>query len=276
MVSIPLRLLELPFVHVYHRGPQVVILEKSLTESMLERPSYVAMHAISIVLSGSQRITTTDGPGLHLKAGQVGILRKGLYNVTDLVPGEGDFHSLHLFFADELLGEWLRNPATLFDPPGPFWQQSAPEWLDAFLTGLRGILPDAPDLAPLKVRELLMGLLANGQEEALAAYLHSLRTPNPRELMPFMRAHVYHPFSIADYASLTGRSESTFRREFKQKTGRSPRKWIIEQRLNRAKELLHTRRDSVSEVAQQVGYQHVSHFIKAYKKAFGHTPTAGM
>ncbi|MEO1449647.1 MAG: AraC family transcriptional regulator [Bacteroidota bacterium] len=274
MVSIPLRLLEVPFVQVHSRGQQVVILEKSLSQPMLERPSYVSMHALSIVLAGAQRITTTDGPSLQVSSGHIGMLRKGLYNVTDLVPEQGDYHSVHFFFEEEVLGDWL-GTSSQQEHKGPFWQQAAPDWLEAFLAGTRAILKQAPELAPLKLRELLTGLMAEPGGEALRAYLHSLRILNPRELLPFMRAHVYHPFSIADYASLTGRSESTFRREFKQKTGCSPRQWIIEQRLTKAQELLHNQQDSVSAVAAQVGYQHVSHFIKAYKKAFGHTPKRG-
>ncbi|WP_223670527.1 helix-turn-helix domain-containing protein [Kangiella shandongensis] len=77
---------------------------------------------------------------------------------------------------------------------------------------------------------------------------------------------------VSDYAALTGRSLSTFTREFKRLYGTSPNKWLIQKRLEKSSELLEKTSMSVTEVAMEVGYENVSHFIKAYKRLFDTTP----
>lgn len=80
------------------------------------------------------------------------------------------------------------------------------------------------------------------------------------------------PLDIEDYAYLTGRSISTFRRDFKSKYTISPKKWLIEKRLEKASLLLKGKNDSVTSIALQVGYENTSHFIKAFQKEFNISP----
>ena len=68
-------------------------------------------------------------------------------------------------------------------------------------------------------------------------------------------------------------SERHFSRKVKKLTGMSPRKYIRQKRMNRAKELLeagtHT---TVKEVATMVGYANIGYFINQFEKAFGKRP----
>lgn len=87
-----------------------------------------------------------------------------------------------------------------------------------------------------------------------------------------MEIHYDKPLTVEDYAYLTGRSESTFRREFKARFGIPPRQWIIRKRLEKAYELLESTNWEVAQVAEAVGYDNVSHFISAFKKEYQRTP----
>lgn len=60
MVNIPARLLKTPFITVFYHDSQLTILEKSITESVEQRPSFLTRHAISFVLEGEQRLETED------------------------------------------------------------------------------------------------------------------------------------------------------------------------------------------------------------------------
>jgi len=77
---------------------------------------------------------------------------------------------------------------------------------------------------------------------------------------------------ISDYATLTGRSDSSFNRDFKRLFGTTPKKWLITKRLSKSHKLLRNTNLNVTQIAMEVGYENVSHFIEAYKKRYGMTP----
>jgi len=87
-----------------------------------------------------------------------------------------------------------------------------------------------------------------------------------------MLAHFDKPLTIPDYAYLTGQSERSFRRNFKARFGQSPKKWLMVQRLEKAKLLLEHQDSLVKDVAIQSGYRSSSHFIESYRGRFGETP----
>ena len=80
------------------------------------------------------------------------------------------------------------------------------------------------------------------------------------------------PLKVEDYAYLTGRSESTFRRDFKQYFDTTPQQWLKEQRLEKALRLLQKQEMSVTQVAYEIGYENISYFIRAFKGKVGLSP----
>ena len=65
---------------------------------------------------------------------------------------------------------------------------------------------------------------------------------------------------------------SAFKREFEAQFHASPAHWIKQKRLEQAAFLLKNANKNVSEVSMEIGYESVSHFIKAYKEKYGFTP----
>lgn len=61
---------------------------------------------------------------------------------------------------------------------------------------------------------------------------------------------------------------------FKQHIGLSPNEYLIHTRLNRAKHLLRTTNHSINQVAMDVGFNNIGHFINLFKKYEGSTPNA--
>ncbi len=62
-------------------------------------------------------------------------------------------------------------------------------------------------------------------------------------------------------------------RVFKEETGNSPINYLINIRLNRAKEMLETNQVTVKEAAETVGYQDAYYFSKLFKKHYGKSPS---
>ncbi|MGW3654669.1 GlxA family transcriptional regulator [Streptomyces sp. NPDC005151] len=98
--------------------------------------------------------------------------------------------------------------------------------------------------------------------------------------------HLHEPLSLAELADRARMSLRTFARRFDEEVGMSPGRWLIQQRVGRARQLLESSDLSVDEIAGQVGFatgtslrQHLHAAIGvsplAYRRTFRGAPRAG-
>ena len=90
-------------------------------------------------------------------------------------------------------------------------------------------------------------------------------------LQDFMEKNFRSDMSMSEFALASGRSLSTFKRDFKKMSELSPERWLTDRRLRAAYDLLSKGR-RVSDVCFDVGFKNVSHFSAIFKKKFGQTP----
>ncbi|HEY9665038.1 MAG TPA: helix-turn-helix transcriptional regulator [Allocoleopsis sp.] len=86
--------------------------------------------------------------------------------------------------------------------------------------------------------------------------------------------HLETDLSVAEIADAVQMSPYYFSRCFKQSIGLSPYQYILQQRIERAKQYLLQRDLTLAEVAQQVGFASQSHLNRHFKRFVGMTPTA--
>lgn len=127
------------------------------------------------------------------------------------------------------------------------------------------------ELLRLKMVEGLYVLL--NTDKSLYASLFDFTDPWKIDLMDFMEQNYMDDLSLEEMASYTGRSLSTFKRDFRKYSELTPQRWIIRRRLEAACELLRTSQLKVSEVCGKVGFKNLSHFSKIYKERYGVAPT---
>lgn len=82
------------------------------------------------------------------------------------------------------------------------------------------------------------------------------------------------PCSVERLASAFNLSKSHLQHLFKQQTGLRLGHIIIEQRLDRAAQLLKSTNMRIKEIADAVGYEHTSSFIRAFERRFMQAPQA--
>jgi AraC-like DNA-binding protein len=82
------------------------------------------------------------------------------------------------------------------------------------------------------------------------------------------------PYSLERLATEFNLSKSHLQHFFKQQTGLRLGHTIIEQRLNRAAQLLKSTNMRIKEIADAVGYEHTSSFIRAFERRFTQPPRA--
>lgn len=79
--------------------------------------------------------------------------------------------------------------------------------------------------------------------------------------------------SNATLALASGVSEVYFRKRFTQRFGVSPHRYLLDLRIQRAKQLLAEGEQSVSQIAEACGFTNVYHFSRTFKSNVGVTPT---
>ena len=79
--------------------------------------------------------------------------------------------------------------------------------------------------------------------------------------------------SLSDLAALAGMSPHYFGELFKRSTGSPPHRFVLQRRIERAKELLLDRTLSVLEAGLRVGFPNPSHFARTFHRFVGVTPS---
>ena len=115
------------------------------------------------------------------------------------------------------------------------------------------LAPDPPRMAPPPVR----GGLAPWQE---------------RRAKELMSTHLGREISLAFVAGECRLSVSHFARSFKQCTGKPPHRWLLENRVERAKELLTDAGLPLAEIALECGFSDQSHFTRVFSRIAGTSP----
>jgi AraC-like DNA-binding protein len=79
---------------------------------------------------------------------------------------------------------------------------------------------------------------------------------------------------LSELAAICGLSVSHFARAFKEATGMPPHRWLLAQRVQRAKTLLASSRAAISEIALSCGFADQSHLTRVFSRAMGISPGA--
>jgi AraC-like DNA-binding protein len=80
------------------------------------------------------------------------------------------------------------------------------------------------------------------------------------------------PLTVEDMARVATMSRFHFSRRFRDATGRSPYRYLVDVRLERAAELLRRGRCGVTEAALSVGFSDPSRFARMFRGRFGASP----
>ncbi|RYF94309.1 MAG: AraC family transcriptional regulator, partial [Chitinophagaceae bacterium] len=133
-------------------------------------------------------------------------------------------------------------------------------------------MPDE-SLVQLKFRELILTIADNpGNAEVLSYFCSLLRAPQANSLQTVMEENFCYNLKLEEFARMSSRSLSAFKRDFFKIFNTSPGKWLIEKRLDHALHLITNLNKTVSETAFESGFESASHFSRAFRDRFGKSP----
>jgi AraC family transcriptional regulator len=95
-----------------------------------------------------------------------------------------------------------------------------------------------------------------------------------RRVKEFIDAQISNEITPSDLAPLAGLSHYHFIRAFKDTVGLTPYRYVLSERIRRARGLLSRPDLSVGDVALAVGFSDVSQLNRVFRKFVGVTPTA--
>lgn len=240
---------------------------------------FLEQHLLYVVLGGSVKLTCgrqswTVGKNqmiLLRKAHSVSYEKKGS-------PETGLFESQLFAINDELLKDFLTKLQVNVPPmTEEFGAHVSPmsARLVAYCWSLAPYFNDPSQVNPGLLRMKVMELLFNVMDcsKNIFRQMLQLRHPVKIDVHRVVEENYAFPISLEELAYLSGRSLSSFKRDFQSIYGETPAKWIREKRLSKAHQMLQSSQMSVADVAYSLGFENPTHFSRIFKQHYGIAPS---
>jgi AraC family transcriptional regulator len=194
---------------------------------------------------------------------------------------EGPVEFLHLYLPPALLRQ-------AWDETGAGAASAGPDLRAPF--GGDGPLVEQILLALLDAggaADLLAGLYADSLVHSLTLHLiraHAgagsgrhrpprvLQTPALALVLDYVEANLDRPMALADLAAVAGLSVFHFARVFRRSVGQTPRRYVMERRVDAARRRLAAGGEPIIEVAAACGFASSTHFASAFRRLVGVSP----
>ena len=239
---------------------------------------FLEQHLLYVVLGGSVKLTC-GRQSWTVGKNQMILLRKAhsIYYEKKGSPETGLFESLLFSINDELLKDFLTtqqlNVPLMTEELGAQVSPMSAR-LVAYCWSLAPYFNDTsqvnPELLRLKVMELLFNVMDCSKN--IFRQMLQLRQPVKVDVHRVVEENYTSPITLEELAYLSGRSLSSFKRDFQSIYGETPAKWIREKRLSKARQMLQSSRMSVADVAYSLGFENPTHFSRIFKERFGSSP----
>ncbi|HEY9049604.1 MAG TPA: AraC family transcriptional regulator [Ohtaekwangia sp.] len=260
--------------------PNVPSIVYSVTSKrLIEGELFIKQHVFDYIIAGTSEVYF-GGKAQVYNAGDFRFVAKNrLSKFTKQPEPGGDYRSISICIDNNTLLEMkdyhlqdkkLHTPYDNIFPltPNKFFKN----YIDSLLPYLENGKQISQDLVKTKIKEaILIFMEANPK---LRNILFDFTEPGKIDLEAYMNEHFQYNGDLNHFAYLTGRSLSTFKRDFQKIYSTTPNKWLLQKRLEQAHYLLKQKKMRSTDVYIDVGFKDYSHFSVAFKKAYGVAPSA--
>lgn len=228
-----------------------------------------------------RKIWHTAHGSYDLRKGSCVFVRKGAFIVEQFF--DISFCLVLFFVPDEFIFEVLKSKTTPIHKPGRQYDPvitidnnaAVQIFFQSMMPHFNASREPDQSLLELKFKELILTLADNPANGELLSYFGSLlQEPRSVSLHRVMEDNFCFNLKLEQFAQLSNRSLSAFKRDFQKQFNTTPGKWLMEKRLAHAMHLLSNMDKTVSEAAFESGFENSSHFSRAFKEHFGIAPTA--
>ena len=236
---------------------------------------YFPEHALGIMLSGESQYFTNEGTFV-MKEGAICLMRRHqlFKKVKNLGPQGEPIALISLFLNQDFLHQYASENNIVKQSAyrgTPMINLTENVFLKGFFDSLLPYINNPKKLtvkvAELKTYEAIELLLQGGN--IFQQFLFDFQEPYKIDLEAYMNHNYQYNIPLTSFAKLTGRSLSSFKRDFTKIFEITPEKWLQEKRLEQAYYLISEKKLRPSEVYLEVGFENLSHFSTVFKKKFG-------
>jgi AraC family transcriptional regulator len=93
-----------------------------------------------------------------------------------------------------------------------------------------------------------------------------------RYVLEYIEAHLAEELGLVELAAIVGLSPHYFGEAFRISSGRSPHRYVMERRIERARDLLRGENWPIGDIAYAAGFSSQSHFTANFRRVTGVTP----
>lgn len=234
-------------------------------------------HMLIWFISGQTKIIQADAT-FYFKTGDIFLIPRNLLATVINYPKDGAAHkTVVMHLSTQRLKQFYQNidveksaaaqPTILSFNNHPLLQGYLASVIPYF--DLQGELPQ--HIASLKISEAIC--ILREIDKSVDRVLANFEKPGKIDLIDFMERNFMFNMPMEKLGYLTGRSLSTFNRDFKKLFNSTPQKWLTDKRLQLAHYQLSQKKKKPTEVYLEAGFEDLSHFSFAFKKKYGISPT---
>ena len=232
------------------------------------------------VLSGKKSWKTIEGEWT-VSAGETLFVKKGAAIVTQ--DFDDDFCMLGFFLPDDTIRESLKesietlNTERLTDVHQfTATKLLSKDYLESFFHSMFPYFNERKNppetILKLKLKELLINLLYHSNNDLLSSYLKSVTLNSSPSLTHTMETNFSFNLKLEEFAKMSHRSLSKFKRDFFNHYNTTPGKWLLSKRLDYAAKLILQNTSNITQIAFESGFEDISHFSRKFKEKFGVSP----
>lgn len=233
------------------------------------------------VVSGKKTWHTTDG-SFTAEAGQSLYFKKGAAIVEQFFYEE--FCLLLFFVPDDFIRNVVNEYAGQinYSDDKTVSKQSTIRvnddtalnvFFQSMMTYFSGIDQPSEALLKLKLKELILSILVSRGNPELSNYFCKVATLESPMISEIMETNFRYNLSLENFAELSHRSLSSFKRDFQKQYNETPGRWLLKKRLEYSAVLLKNNHLNISQIVFESGFEDLSHFSRAFKSRFGVSPT---
>jgi AraC-like DNA-binding protein len=246
----------------------------------VKQDSWSQYSYILYIISGKKNISSSSRTW-SLTKGTAVFVKKGACIIEKV---SGEVLSLMAFFIpDKYLRSFLNENAGLLTKRDSYTDENdlvlSIEVDELMLAYYESVIPyffsnvkPHEDLLELKFKELLFNVFGNPANKELNNFLHTFISPQANQIQTIIEANYCYNLSLGEYASLSNRSLSSFKRDFYSIYGESPARWLLEKRLSHALKMVCNSSSTIVDISFESGFENSTHFSHVFKKHFGVSP----
>ncbi|MEO7424733.1 MAG: AraC family transcriptional regulator, partial [Fibrobacteria bacterium] len=213
-----------------------------------EGRSVLNKNAVSLVISGEKTIHFAEKK-VDIKADEFHFLSSGNCLVSMRLSAKTRFRSILIFFSNATLSGFHAKyrdriaalaGASKADQPYLAFKKDA--FINGFIASLEGMLGGGGGISPamkkVKFEELMLYLLERHPQRFLSFQCSKSALPEDMAIRRAVENNLTTNIGLEEIAFLANVSLSTFKRRFAKIYGAPPNKWILQKRMETARDLL--------------------------------------